>query len=146
MAQAIKFSLFLSSLHQSVLSAAKRFAESNQRLIDSYLHEDRQTAKSIVVTGNNAGISNMEVPLLAIAPLVVLGMNTVAVDMSLSVFVRNGELWVSLSKDVGEGGDAYGVTKIQTSLHIDPNGDIAVFLETAAALEQQFLTTVSNRN
>ena len=93
MSQVFAFRSLMLALRHSVLSAAAGLNRTTEKVLGAYLEADGQTPKRISITGTAA---EMKVPLLAMAPLTALGINSVAFKMTLPVFTKDGELWVSL--------------------------------------------------
>ncbi|RWU05016.1 hypothetical protein [Pedobacter chitinilyticus] len=133
MSQVFAFRSLMLALRHSVLSAAAGLNRTTEKVFGAYLEADGQTPKRISVTGAAA---EMRVPLLAMAPLTALGINSVSFKMTLPVFTKDGELWISLDKG------APPLKEIQVSVCIDPHEDLTVFLERVKGLEQGFLAEV----
>lgn len=133
MSQEIVFKDLMLALRKSVLDASTRLNDASQKVLRSYLEADGQTPKSISITGATA---ELKVPLLAMAPLTALGINSVSFKMTLPVFTKDGDLWVSL----GKGTPPW--KEIQVSLCTDPHEELAVFLERVSGLEKGFLGEV----
>ncbi len=133
MSQVFAFRSLMLALRHSVLSAAAGLNRTTEKVLGAYLEADGQTPKRISVTGAAA---EMKVPLLAMAPLTALGINSVSFKMTLPVYAKDGELWLSL----GKGTPPW--KEIQVSMCIDPHEDLTVFLERVSGLEKGFLGEV----
>lgn len=139
MSQEIAFKDLMLALRKSVLDASTRLNDANQKVLGAYFEADGQTPKSISITG---AAVRLKVPLLAMAPLTALGINSVSFKMTLPVYAKDGELWVSLGKSGRQSADETPWKEIQVSLCIDPHEDLTIFLERVGGLEQGFLGEV----
>lgn len=139
MSQEIVFKDLMLALRKSVLDASTRLNDANQKVLGAYFEADGQTPKSISITGAPA---ELKVPLLVMAPLTALGINSVSFKMTLPVYAKDGELWVSLGKGTRQTPDEMPWKEIQVSMCIDPHEDLAVFLERISGLEKGFLGEV----
>lgn len=139
MSQEIVFKDLMLALRQSVLDASTRLNDANQKLLGAYFEADGKTPKSISITGATA---ELKVPLLAMAPLTALGINSISFKMTLPVYAKDGALWVSLDKGTRQTSDETLRKEIEVSLCIDPHEDLTVFLERVSGLEQGFLVEV----
>lgn len=139
MSQVFAFRSLMLALRHSVLSAAAGLNRTTEKVLGAYLEADGQTPKSISITGAAA---EMKVPLLAMAPLTALGVNSVSFKMTLPVFTKDGDLWVSLGKGTRQTPDETPWKEIQVSVCIDPHEDLTVFLERVSGLEKGFLAEV----
>ncbi|WP_343532992.1 hypothetical protein [Pedobacter sp.] len=138
MREVITFVDFMLALRNSVLSAAASLNEKNQKLLGRYFETDGQTPKSISIAGTATG--EMNVPILAIAPLTTLGIQSASFNITLPVFAKDDGLWVSLNSNTHQTDDEIQLKEIQTSLCVNPYEQPDDFLEKIKGMERGFLT------
>lgn len=138
MLQTISFFDFLLSLQQTVLNAAGQQAIAQQQQIDYYFEADRLQPKSVLIkTSENKNVKVIKVPLLAISSLTSLAVTSVAVKITLPLFVKDRRLWVYLD-------GASDCKRLEVDLNIDPHITIDVFLVNIAELERELLSRLEN--
>jgi len=138
MLQTISFSDFLPSLQQTVLNAAGQQAIAQQQQIDYYFEADGLQPKSVLIkTSENKNVKVIKVPLLAISSLTSLAITSVAVKITLPLFVKDKQLWVCLD-------GASDCKRLEFDLNIDPQVTTDVFLVNIAELERELLSRLGN--
>jgi len=138
MLQTISFSDFLLSLHQTVLNTAGQQAIAQQQQIDYYFEADRLQPKSVLIkTSEDKNVKVIKVPLLAISSLTSLAVTSVAVKITLPLFVKDRRLWVHLD-------GASDCKRLEVDLNIDPQVTTDIFLVNIAELERELLSRLGN--